>query len=76
MAQQENKMKKGDTFIPEERTCLTITIYLHLNRETEEAFRNGTRQLLEDVEQSVRKNLPVAALGRPPVVICFSQMPN
>lgn len=68
--------KDRDTYIPEERTCLTITIYLHLHRETEEAFRNGTQQLMLEIEQSVRKNLPTVALGHPPVVVCFSQMPE
>lgn len=67
---------QGDEFLPEERTCLTITIYLHLNESTYEAFRNGTQQLMIEIEESVRKNLPTRALGHPPVVICFSQMPE
>lgn len=73
---REMHHKDRDTYIPEERTCLTLTIYMHLNRETEQAWRDGVRQLMTEVEQSVRANLPVAALGRPPVIICFSQMPN
>lgn len=68
--------KDRDTYIPEERTCLTITVYLHLHRETEEAFRNGLGFLMQDIEQSVRTNLPTIALGHPPVVISFSQMPE
>lgn len=69
-------MQEQSGWIDEARTCLTLTVYLHLSRSTEEAFRDGTRQLLEDVERSVRANLPTAALGYPPVVICFSQMPE
>jgi hypothetical protein len=76
LGREAMRAASADRYIPEERTCLTITIYLHLNRATEESFRNGQHQLIQEIEESVKKNLPVAAIGRPPVVICWSQMPE
>lgn len=64
----------GEDWIDGGRTCLTLTVYLELTPATEQAWRDGVGQVMRDVEATVRQNLPAAALGHPPVVICFSQM--
>lgn len=73
---REISREQGSGYIEGERTCLTLTVFMSLTGATEEAWRNGSRALLEDVERAIRTHLPVVALGQPPVVICFASLPD